>query len=129
MQAWQKDHPTIGILGIIPGNAQLITSLAIQDDLRFPLISDPQYHWHQWMGLGRFSLKAFLRPSVIAKYILGILKGRLISKTGPDADLMRQGGELLLTKEGKPLWAFRSQNPTNRPDLKELTKITNIQAT
>ncbi len=121
MQSW-RDRQTepIGLVGVIPGAAKLVSSLALQDGLHMPLICDPEYRWHAWLGLGQFSLFQFFRPKVIAKYIFGILKGIRIAKAGENAELLRQGGEVLFTSDCRAIWVYRSNDPTDRPTEQSL---------
>ncbi len=123
MQTWRPQFPEkIGVLGVIPGIPSLVSQLAIQDKLRVPLLCDPEYQFHEWLGLGRFQLIEFFKPKTLAGYIKGLFKGRLISPSGKDGDLFRQGGEVLLAKNGKTMWVYRSENPTDRPQLTNLTQ-------
>lgn len=113
----------VGVVGVIPGNSTLVATLAERDGLRIPLLCDPEYQWHQWLGLGRFGLAEFFKPTTIARYIRGLLKGRMTAKAGENADLMRQGGEVLVSENGQPLWVHRSENPTDRPTTLVLSQV------
>ncbi len=111
------------LVGVIPGKPFLVANLAQQDGLKIPLLCDPEYLWHEWLGLGRFGLANFLKPNAIFGYIKGLLKGRSIAKSGENADLMRQGGEVFLAGNGKPLWVHRSVGPTDRPSTSDLARV------
>ncbi len=91
-----------------------------------PLICDPEYQWHAWLGLAQFSLFQFFRPKVLAKYIIAMLKGRGIAKAGENADFRRQGGEVLFSSDCRAVWVYRSNNPTDRPTEQSLADAVNI---
>lgn len=124
METWRNQKGwDLGLIGIVPGPVEMLADLIIQDDIGIPLVSDPEYRWHDWLGLGRFSLFQFFKPTVIARYISSMIKGRNIAKSGKGADLFRQGGDLILSSSGPVLWGYKSEDPTDRPSQELLSEI------
>ena len=54
-----------------------------------------------------------------------MIKGRLPAALDNHADLVRQGGDILLNQTGQLLWACKGNNPTDRPKLVKMGTASN----
>lgn len=114
-----------GLLAVIPADANFILTMIIRDHLQAPLLSDPGYLWHNWLRLGKFSWWEIFKPQALAGYFRHMIKGRLPAAAGNHADLLRQGGDILLNQTGQLLWARKANSPADRPKLVEIQTVSN----
>jgi peroxiredoxin len=86
-----------------------------QPPLPFSVVSDPSRKAYEAFGLGRTSWKGMLRLGVVARYLGLLLRGWLPRKASADEDVMQLGGDFVLDRERRVVYAYRSTEPTDRP--------------
>ncbi len=84
-------------------------------DLRlpFPLLSDPERGAYKAYGLLRGSFWSIFGPKTVWEYVKLISHGRLFR--GIQADPFQLGGDFVIDGEGFVRFAYRSEEPTDRP--------------
>jgi len=86
-------------------------------------LTDPSRAVHRALGLGRTSWASFFRPKVLARYFWSLLHGFLPRAAAPGEDLLQLGGDFLWNREGKLVWAHRSDDAGDRPNEKTIVGI------
>ena len=85
----------------------------------FVLLADPDRSAYQAFALQRLSLRRVFSPSTLRLYFRLLREGKRIQNYGKD-DYYQAGGDFLLDRGGSVLFAYRSQEPSDRPALLEL---------
>jgi len=86
----------------------------------FLLLTDPERELYRAFGLGRTSWKVFFSPKTLFGYLSLIWKGWKIVRGNSEEDLLQLGGDFVLDPSGRLVFAYRSQEPTDRPSIESL---------
>ena len=86
----------------------------------FPVVADPDRGAYRAFGLGRTSWGRFFRPRVLLHYLKLIFKGWRVRRPNPEEDLLQLGGDFVLDRQRRLLYAHRSADPSDRPTAEEL---------
>ena len=89
-------------------------------DLRipFPLLSDPERGAYKAYGLRKGSFRTIFGPKTAWEYVKLISRGRLFR--GIQADPFQLGGDFVIDGQGIVRFAYRSEEPTDRPSTDRL---------
>ena len=68
-------------------------------------------------GLERTGRFSFLRPKVLWGYIRGMLKGYGVRAPYEGEDILQLGGDFVLDKLRRIVFAYPSADPTDRPSV------------
>ncbi|MCS7020527.1 MAG: SelL-related redox protein [Gemmataceae bacterium] len=90
---------------------------------RFPIYGDPQRQLYQVIGLERTRWWMFVWPPVILGYLWGMLRGYLPRLPRPGEDVLQLGGDFLLDRYGRLVYAYRSATPTDRPSTTRILQV------
>jgi hypothetical protein len=82
--------------------------------------SDPDRVAYLAFGLERTPFLTFLRPRVLLGYLAGMLRGYPPRTPYRGEDVMQLGGDIILDRAGRIVFAYRSRNPTDRPAISRL---------
>ncbi len=95
--------------------AQSKALLPYARDLRipFPLLSDPGRGAYKAYGLRKGSFWTIFGPKTVWEYVKLISRGRLFR--GIQADPFQLGGDFVIDGRGIVRFAYRSEDPTDRP--------------
>jgi AhpC/TSA antioxidant enzyme len=85
-----------------------------------PILSDPDRRLYTALGLGRTTWARLLRPAVVWKYLKMILRGGKVRRVPEGEDALQLGGDFLLDRDRRILWAHRGADPTDRPAVTEI---------
>ena len=85
----------------------------------FPVLADPDRKVYRTFGLPKFKLCRVFSPSTIKLYRQLIRRG-LKREQYDGADIFQSGGDFLLNRDGKILYAHRSKDPADRPTVSTL---------
>jgi len=88
--------------------------------LPFPAVSDPDLAAYRAFGIGRTSWKSMLKPVVLWRFLKMMVRGWLPRKPGADEDLLQLGGDFVLDRQRRVVYAHPSRDPTDRPTNAEL---------
>ena len=84
-----------------------------------PVVGDPERVSYRAFRLERTGWWTFFRPGVVWRYLKHMLRVRL--RTPYEGEDVRQlGGDFILDRVGKVLYAYRDPDPTRRPTVDEL---------
>lgn len=85
-----------------------------------PVVCDPDRAGYRAFGLERTSWLSFFRPSVMWGYLRLIVRGGKVRVPYPDEDVLQLGGDFLLDREGRVVFAHPSRTATDRPGIDTL---------
>lgn len=88
----------------------------------FPVVADPSRDAYKTFALKRASWKKILRPGVIFRYLKIALRGHWPRWPARDEDVLQLGGDFVLDRQGRLIYAHPSTEPTDRPTVQELLK-------
>jgi alkyl hydroperoxide reductase subunit AhpC len=91
--------------------------------LPVPLVADPDRKLYSALGLGRTSWARLLRPGLIWKYLKLIARGGKVRSVPRGEDPLQLGGDFLIDRDRRVLWAYRSADPADRPTVDELLRV------
>ena len=86
----------------------------------FEVCSDPDRRLYAAFGLPRLATRDLLGRRTLLFYLGKALRGRWQRRVGSDVHQM--GGDFILDREGRLRFAFRSQEPADRPDARWLIR-------
>lgn len=85
-----------------------------------PLLLDPERTAYRAYGLGHSLLRSW-QPKVLVRYAQLLLSGR--EWRGIQGDSAQLGGDFIIDANGIIRYAYRSQDPTDRPTADELLSV------
>ena len=98
-----------------------LAQLARQMRLPFLLLSDPERDVYRAYGLVRGSWLQVFGLRTFWSYLNLLRRGRRYHFQR--SDLRQLGGDFVIDSQGKVLYEYRSQQPEDRPDVKDLLKV------
>ena len=101
---------------------KFIAAFLAEMPLPFPVVADPERKGYQAFALGSTNLRGFLRPGVIWRYLILILRGWLPKGPGENADVWQLGGDFVIDATGRLRYAHPSKDSADRPSNEELLK-------
>ena len=85
-----------------------------------PLVCDPERTAYAAFGLERTGWLTFFKPRVLWGYFRGMWKGHRVKKPYAGEDLLQLGGDFVLSRERKLVFAYPSADPADRPAIADL---------
>lgn len=86
--------------------------------LSMPCLLDNDRALYQAYGLARGSAWQIFHPRVFARYLTLIARHRPLRR--PVDDPYQLGGDVVIGKDGRILWIYRSRTPADRPSVDRL---------
>jgi hypothetical protein len=83
-------------------------------------VSDSERLAYRAFALERTGWLTFFRPGVLWKYLRGIFRGYSPKTPYEGEDVLQLGGDFILNKLGRIVFAYPSANPTDRPTIASL---------
>jgi hypothetical protein len=83
------------------------------------MLADPERKAWRYFGLKRLPWHRVFSLPTLKLYFHLLLKGRKLENYGRD-DFYQSGGDFLLDRTGKILFAYRSHDPADRPPVRRL---------
>lgn len=87
-----------------------------------PVVSDPERTAYVAFGLERTGWLTFFKPRVLWRYLRDMAKGYGVKKPVAGEDVLQLGGDFLLSRARKLIFAYRSADPTDRPSVAALMR-------
>jgi hypothetical protein len=87
-----------------------------------PVVCDPDRVAYRAFGLERAGWLTFLRPTVLWKYLRGMARGHGVKKPYAGEDVLQLGGDFVLDKLRRVVFAYPSADPTDRPTVAALLR-------
>lgn len=88
-----------------------------------PIVSDPQRAGYAAFGLERTGWLTFFRPKVLARYLRCMIRGIGIKTPYEGEDVLQLGGDFVLDKLRRVVFAYPSADPTDRPSVAALLTV------
>ena len=85
-----------------------------------PVVSDPDRAAYRAFGLERTGWLTLFRPKVLRGYLRGMLRGYGLKTPYAGEDVLQLGGDFVLDRAGKVVFAYPSADPTDRPTVSQL---------
>jgi hypothetical protein len=85
-----------------------------------PLVCDPDRAAYAAFGLERTGWLTFFKPRVLWGYLRGMWKGHRVKKPYAGEDVLQLGGDFILTRERRLVFAYPSADPIDRPVIADL---------
>jgi hypothetical protein len=111
------------------GCSVLVVSQAVPDVLarytakqtwHVPIVCDPERAAYAAFDLERTGWLTFFKPRVLWGYFRGMIRGYRVKKPFAGEDVLQLGGDFILTRERKVVFAYPSVDPTDRPTIAAL---------
>lgn len=96
--------------------------------LPFSVVCDPTLSAYKAFGLGRTSWATLVRPRVILGFLKILARGRLPKKPMEGDDVLQLGGNFVLDRQRRLVFAYRSHDPTDRPSPSALVEAARTAA-
>jgi peroxiredoxin len=97
-----------------------VANYIVESPQPFLVLSDATLAAYGAFGLRRGSLGSMLRPRVIGRYLLHILRGWLPKKSAAGQDVFQLGGDFVFDRDGVLRYAHPAAEPTDRPSAAHL---------
>ena len=85
-----------------------------------PIVCDPERAAYAAFGLERTGWLTFFKPRVLWGYLRDMWKGNRVRKPYAGEDLLQLGGDFVLSRERKLVFAYPSADPTDRSAVADL---------
>ena len=82
-----------------------------------PIVSDPELAGYRAFGLERTGRLTFFRPKVLWGYFRGMFRGYGVKTPYEGEDMLQLGGDFVLDRLGRVVFAHPSADPTDRPTI------------
>jgi peroxiredoxin len=87
------------------------------------VVCDPERVVYRAFGLERTSWLTFINPAVIWGYLKLMFRGERVRQPYHGEDVRQLGGDFLLDRTGRVVWAFTSADPTARPTVEQILDV------
>jgi peroxiredoxin len=85
-----------------------------------PALADPQGEAYRVFELGRTSWRRLFRPRALVYYSRLIVRGWMPSKPVEGQDVLQLGGDFIVDRQRRLVYAYRSQESIDRPTPAQL---------
>jgi alkyl-hydroperoxide reductase/thiol specific antioxidant family protein len=116
----------VHVVAISMSRPETLTRYRASRPLPFPIFADPERKVYAALGLGRTSWARFLRPGVIWRYLKMVAAGAKVRRVPEGEDALQTGGDFLVAADGRVLWEYRSDDPTDRPTVEQLLAVRSV---
>lgn len=103
-----------------------VARFAAVQALPYPILSDPTSRAYTAFGLRRGGAREILSWNAAKSYARGLLRGRW--PRWPHSDIAQLGGDFVLDREGTLVFAYRSEDPADRPSVDDLLAALRLAA-
>ncbi len=119
------------------GGEVLVVSFSAQSKLRpflerqplpMPVVFDSERAAYRAFGLGRTSWLRILAPDVLGRSLRKMLRGWLPRRPVEGEDILQLGGDFVLDRRRRLVYAYRSSEPTDRPPAGQLVEAVRAAA-
>lgn len=108
------------VLVVAQAVPELLAHFISRTKVPVPVVCDPARAAYAAFGLERTNWRAFFKPRVLWGYFRGMFKGYRVRRPNKGEDVLQLGGDFVLSRARKVLFAYRSADPTDRPAVADL---------
>ena len=105
------------VLVVAQAKPEVLSLYLSRQPWHVPLVSDPDRVAYRAFGLERTGWVTFFKPSVLWKYLRGMFSGYRVKTPYAGEDVLQLGGDFILDRTRRIIFAYQSANPTDRPGL------------
>jgi hypothetical protein len=105
------------VLVVTQAKPEVLTRYLARRGGAFPYVCDPDRDAYRAFGLDRTGWLTFLRPKVVWGYLRGFFRGYLLRTPYRGEDVLQLGGDFVLDKFRRVVFAYPSADPTDRPTV------------
>ena len=98
----------------------MLTRYLARHGWHVPVVCDPSRAAYRAFGLERTGWLTFFRPRVLAKYMRGMFRGHGVKTPYEGEDVLQLGGDFVLDRLRRVVFAYPSADPTDRPAVAAL---------
>ncbi len=122
MDAAREEFAAVGcsVLVVSQAKPEILSLYLSRQGWHVPIVSDAERIAYRAFGLERTNWLTFFRPSVLWGYFRGMFRGYGVRKPYAGEDVLQLGGDFLLAKDGRVVFAYSSATPTDRPAVSSL---------
>jgi peroxiredoxin len=113
----------ITVVAISMSRPDVLARYVAERPLPVPIFADPDRTVYAALELGRTSWVRLLRPRMVARYLGMIARGGKVGRVPEGEDALQLGGDFLVDRQGRIVWAYRSVDPTDRPSVEQLLAL------
>jgi peroxiredoxin len=117
VDAAREDLAALGcsVLVVAQARPEMLSLYLARKAWRVSIVSDPERAAYAAFGLERTGWLAFFRPKVLWGYLRGMFRGYGVKKPYAGEDVLQLGGDFVLDKRARVVFAYPSADPTDRP--------------
>ena len=113
----------VGVLVVSQAQPAVLATFLRNHPQPLPVVCDPGRTGYRAFGLERTGWMSFFRPSVLWGYLRLIVRGGKLRMPYPGEDVLQLGGDFLLDRAGRVVFAYRGRTATDRPSVEELLAV------
>jgi hypothetical protein len=107
----------IGVVGVGHAPPPVVKHFLAREPKPFPVVTDPGRAGYKALDLGRVGFFHFLRPRILGNFIKLLFKGEPIRRLTRTEDVFQLGGDYLVDRHRKIVYAYPSKDATDRPGV------------
>jgi len=108
------------VLVVAQAKPEVLSVYLSRKNWRVPIVSDPERAGYAAFGLERTGWLTFFRPKVLGGYLRGLVRGYGVKTPYEGEDVLQLGGDFVLDKLRRVIFAHPSADPTDRPSVAAL---------
>jgi hypothetical protein len=110
----------VTVLVVVQAEPDRLAQWISMRPIPFPVVSDPERTAYRAFDLGRVGWLHFARPNVLGSYLRLMLRGHRLSKPVQGEDVLQLGGDFVLDRNTRLVFAHPSRAATDRPTVAEI---------
>jgi hypothetical protein len=108
------------VLVVCQAKPEVLSLYLSRQSWTVPVVCDPDRAAYRAFGLERTRWRTFLRPQVLWGYLRGMLRGYAPKMPYAGEDVLQLGGDFVLDRAGRVVFAHACAEPTDRPTLAQI---------
>jgi hypothetical protein len=108
------------VLVVCQAKPEVLSRYLVRQNWTVPVVCDPDRTAYRAFGLERTGWLTFFRPKVLWGYLRGMLRGYRLKTPYAGEDVFQLGGDFVLDRTGKVVFAYPSTNPIDRPTITQI---------
>jgi hypothetical protein len=110
----------VRVLVVVQAEPHYVSPWLARRPKPFPVVSDTDRVAYRAFGLGRVGLLHFFRPGVLVGFVRLMLRGWDVRMPTPGEDVFQTGGDFVLDRRLKVVYAHPSRTATDRPTVEAI---------